>query len=124
MRPGRHDAPAGERDSAVADEAAGYLLVHDHHVQACREAEELCARLPWLTTAQAEDVSRHYVQQRVDLTRRMLRATVERAGQLREEYEARYAELRRALLRRHALAGCALVAGTGGAATLVSLLGR
>ncbi|XHM64602.1 hypothetical protein ACE6JH_31090 [Streptomyces nigra] len=70
-------------DSAVADEAAGYLLVHDHHVQACREAAELCERLPWLTTAQAEDMSRQYVQQRVDLTRRMLRATVERAEQLR-----------------------------------------
>ncbi|MFD7392031.1 hypothetical protein ACFV46_26575 [Streptomyces sp. NPDC059852] len=124
MRPGRHDVPAGEADSAVADEAAGYLLVHDHHVQACREAAELCALLPWLTTAQAEDVSRAYVQQRVDLTRRMLRATVERAGQLREEYEARYAELRRALLRRHTLAACVLVAGTGGAAALVSLLGR
>ncbi|MDI9835713.1 hypothetical protein ACWEGS_26490 [Streptomyces sp. NPDC004822] len=124
MRPGRHDARAGEADSALADEAAGYLLVHDHHVQACREAAELCARLPWLTTAQAEDVSRHYVQQRVDLTRRTLRATAERAGQLREEYEARYAELRRALLRRYALAACALVSGTGGAGALVSLLGR
>ncbi|MFE5187994.1 hypothetical protein [Streptomyces sp. NPDC056628] len=124
MSNGRNDAPAGEVDGTVADEAAGYLLVHDHHVRACREAAELCERLPWLTTAQAEDLSRHYVQQRVDLTRRMLRATVERAGQLREEYETRYAELRRALLRRHALAACALVAGTGGAGALVSLLGR
>ena len=124
MRYGRHDATGGEVDSAVADEAAGYLLVHDHHVQACREAAELCERLPWLTTAQAEDVSRQYVRQRVGLTRLMLRATVERAEQLRGEYEARYAELRRELLRRHALAACALVACAGGASGLVCLLAR
>ncbi|MCL6732204.1 hypothetical protein PWE32_08190 [Streptomyces neyagawaensis] len=73
----------------------------------------MCARMPWLTTAQAEDVTAHYLRRRMDLTRQILLATTERAGQLREEYETRYAALRRSLLRRHAACACALLACAG-----------
>ncbi|MDL5199303.1 hypothetical protein [Streptomyces sp. ALI-76-A] len=116
-------APGDER-GALANTVEGYLLARTHHDQAEREAEALCARMPWLTTAQAEDVTRHYLRQRVDLTRQMLLTTTERAAQLRQEYEDRYAALRRDLLRRHAACACAVLACTGGVSTLVCLLGR
>ncbi|MDG9720047.1 hypothetical protein [Streptomyces sp. DH24] len=90
--------------------------------QARREAEELCARLPWLTSGQAEDLSRHYVQRRLAVTRRMLRDTAERAAELRAEYEARYAALRRDLLRRHAVCACAVLACGVGLCALAGLL--
>ncbi|MFF4983057.1 hypothetical protein ACFY3O_23760 [Streptomyces sp. NPDC001046] len=96
--------------SGLAEEAEGYLLAQSHRDQARREAEELCAQLPWLTTAEAEDLTTHFVRQRIDVSRRLLRGTVQRAAELREEYEARYAELRRALLRRHAAGACAVLA--------------
>ncbi|MER5219497.1 hypothetical protein [Streptomyces flaveus] len=119
-----HGGPYGDRDSVLADEAEGYLLAHVHHDQARREAEALCAHMPWLTAAQAEDLTRHYVHQRIGLTRRMLLDVVERAGQLRQEYEDRYAALRRDLLRRHAVCACAVLACAGGVSTLACLLAR
>jgi hypothetical protein len=107
---------------ALLAQAEGHLMARAHLDQARREAEELCSRLPWLTTGQAEDLTRHYVHHRLDLTRRMLRDTMERATELRGEYEARYAALRRDLLRRHAVCACAVLAGACGLSALVSLL--
>ncbi|MFD8226773.1 hypothetical protein ACFV16_21675 [Streptomyces massasporeus] len=115
-------APAGERDSGLADEAEGFLLAQAHRDQARREAEELCARMPWLTTAQAEELTGHYVHRRLDVTRDLLLTTATRAGQLRQEYEARYADLRRALLKRHAVGVCAVLVCVGGASALARLL--
>ncbi|MFF3905666.1 hypothetical protein ACFYZJ_06555 [Streptomyces sp. NPDC001848] len=97
----------------LAAEVEGCLLAHAEYDRAHREAEALCARLPWLTTAQAEDLVRHYVSRRLDITRRTLATIARRAGQLRDEYEARYAALRRALLRGHAACACALLGITG-----------
>src|SRR5690606_18908728 len=91
MRRGERGPVPDGRGSALADRVEGYLLARTHHEQARREAEALCARLPWLTTAQAEDVTRQYVRQRIDLTRTMMLHTLERAEQMRGEYEARYA---------------------------------
>lgn len=108
----------------MAGEAEGYLLARAHRDQARREAEDLCARMPWLTAAQAEDVTRHYTRKRIDLTRQMLLSTVERAAQLRQEYETRYAALQRDLLKRHAAGACAALICIGGAGTLASLLSR
>ncbi|MEY9810091.1 MULTISPECIES: hypothetical protein [Streptomyces] len=103
-----HDA------SAVMAEAEGIVMARSHLAEAHREAEALCAALPWLTTGQAEDLTRHYVERRIDLTRRMFRTTVRRADELRRAYEARYAELRGALLRRHvAWASGLLACATG-----------
>ncbi|WP_280885339.1 hypothetical protein [Streptomyces sp. LBL] len=106
------------------DTIEGYLLAHTHHQQAHREAEHLCARMPWLTSAQAEDLTRHYVRRRIDLTGQMLLTTTERAAQLRQEYEDRYAALRGDLLRRHAVCACALLACAGGVTTVACLLTR
>ncbi|MET9760725.1 hypothetical protein ABZ016_16915 [Streptomyces sp. NPDC006372] len=124
MRRDRLGAPAGEPHSNLADEAEGYLLAHAHHAQARREAEDLCAVMPWLTTAQAEEVAGHYVRRRLDVTRQLLLATARRAEQLCQEYEARYSTLRRALLRRHAAVACALLPCAVGAGTLACLLTR
>lgn len=121
---GRHQEPAGERESGLADEAEGFLLAHAHRDQARREAEELCAGMPWLTTAQAEELTGHYVRRRLDVTRDLLLTTVLRAGQLRQEYEVRYAGLRRALLKRHAAGACAVLVCVGGASALACLLTR
>ncbi|WP_328558512.1 hypothetical protein [Streptomyces coelicoflavus] len=93
--------PLGDA-SAIATQAEGYLRAQAHYDEARSEARALCDRMPWMTTAQAEDFTRHYVDHRLTLTRAMLRATVARAGELRQEFEGRYLQLRRALLRRHA----------------------
>jgi hypothetical protein len=108
----------------LADEAEGYLLSHVHLDQARREAEELCAGMPWLTTAQAEELTGHYVRRRLDVTRQLLHGTVRRAEELRQEYESRYADLRHALLRRHTACACALLAGAGTVSALAVLLTR
>ncbi|WP_425508559.1 hypothetical protein [Streptomyces genisteinicus] len=89
----------------------GYLLAQGRMHEARREAEDFADRMPWLTTAQREDVVHHYVQDRVELTRRVLTALVARAGELRQEYTERYDELRRRLL-------CAAVAVLVGSAAL------
>jgi len=78
----------------------GYLLSRTHRQNAHAEAEAFADRLPWLTPAQYEDVVRLYTADRMALTRRVLEATVERCGELRREYTARYEELRSRLLRR------------------------
>ncbi|GAB7035741.1 hypothetical protein AB0G35_15480 [Streptomyces sp. NPDC021749] len=106
--PSRHRAALDRQGAALAHEVEGYLLVQAEREQARCEAEALCARLTWLTTGQAEDLTRHYTEQRLGLTRQALQATADRAKRLRGEYESRYAALRRALLRRHAACACLL----------------
>jgi hypothetical protein len=88
------------------------------------EAEDFCAEMPWLATAQADEVTQRYIRRRLDMTRRTLRETVERAAQPRQEYETRYATLRRDLLRRHAARASAVLVGAGAVSTFVCLLGR
>ncbi|WP_234376905.1 hypothetical protein [Streptomyces sp. TP-A0356] len=108
----------------LANEVEGYLLAHAQYDSAHREAAALCARLPWLTGAQAEDITRHYVEQRLDLVRHLLRSTAERADQLRCEYETRYAGLRRTLLKLHAVLASALLVGVVGIGAVMCTLAR
>ncbi|MEU3556604.1 hypothetical protein [Streptomyces fragilis] len=117
-------AQQGGGEISPAVEMEGYLIAHAHRESAREEAETLCARLPWLTGAQAEEVARQYVLLRIGLTRRLLKDTAERAERLREEYEARYEDLRRTLLRRHAGAACATVACAAGLTALASMAAR
>jgi hypothetical protein len=121
---GRAPQPEAGQVSALVAEAEGHLMARAHIDDAHREAEELCATLPWLTSSQAEEIRRHYVGRRLDFTRRMLRSTAERAGQLRQEYEARYAVLRRSLLRRHAACACAVLVCALAGGTLAGMLAR
>ncbi|MEV5358274.1 hypothetical protein [Streptomyces sp. NPDC052693] len=124
MTRGGHDALDGERPGVLAAEAEGYLLAHAHHEQIRREAEELCGRLPWLTGAQAEELTGHYVRLRLDVSRQLLLGTVRRAEELRTEHEDRYAALRRVLLRRHAAAACAVLACGAWVSSLAGVLAR
>ncbi|MFI2378166.1 hypothetical protein ACH5AO_24370 [Streptomyces sp. NPDC018964] len=110
MTDGHLHGPAPGVVPGIAAEAEGFLLAQEHRQDAHREAQALCGALPWLTTAQAEDLTRHYVAHRLRLSRQMFEATLRRADELGREYEARYLRLRRDLLRRHgAWASCLLV---------------
>jgi len=111
-------------DNTSAHTVEGYLLARAHHDQAHREADDLCARMPWLTTAQAEDLTHHYVEQRLQLSRQLLRDAADRAAHLRQEYEDRYVGLRRDLFRRHTAGACAVVAFSTAIGTLTALLAR
>ncbi|MEU7721417.1 hypothetical protein [Streptomyces tibetensis] len=113
-----------EPRSALAEETEGFLFAHSHRDGAQREAEELCARMPWLTTAQSEELTGYYVRRRLDITRQLMLGTVRRADELRQEYENRYAHLRRALLRRHAAGACAVLACAAVAGALADVLTR
>ncbi|WP_201258890.1 hypothetical protein [Streptomyces ambofaciens] len=112
------------RAPSLAGQVEGYLLLRAEREQARREAAALCARLPWLTSAQADDLACHYTEQRLGLTRHVLRSTARRADRLHEEYEARYLALRRTLLKRHAAAACAMVVCVSAAVAAVSLAAR
>ncbi|MES4904444.1 MULTISPECIES: hypothetical protein [unclassified Streptomyces] len=94
----------------------GYLLCQSELGDARAEAEAFAGRLAWLTAAQREEVVRLYTEERVELSRRMLRRIVDRCEELRAEYTTRYDELRRRLL-------CRCVAGVVAAMTLLAVVG-
>jgi hypothetical protein len=94
----------------------GYLLAQSKVQEAEREAEAFAGRMPWLTTAQREEVVRVYTEDRIALSRQVLEALVSRAHELRAEYTARYDELRRRLL-------CASVAALLGSTALCVFAG-
>ncbi|MEU0945654.1 hypothetical protein ABZ379_23195 [Streptomyces canus] len=121
---GRQARPSADKNFDLAAEAEGYLLARSHHDAARREAAQLCAGMLWLTTAQAEEVARYYCERRMLLTRHLLRATVQRADELRQEYEIRYQTLRRALLRRHAACASAVMICAAGAGAAAGMLAR
>ncbi|MFJ2257294.1 hypothetical protein ACIOKD_02935 [Streptomyces sp. NPDC087844] len=118
-----HPAPR-EAVTGIAAQAEGFLLARSCHQEAHREAEALCIAMSWLTAAQAQDVTHHYVDRRMALTRHMLATTAERARGLRKEYETRYQQLRHHLLRRHAAWGSALVACSVGIGCALGVLAR
>ncbi|MFC4494358.1 hypothetical protein ACFPA8_09455 [Streptomyces ovatisporus] len=78
----------------------GYLLSQTYRQNARAEAEAFADRLPWLTSAQYDEVVELYTAERMALTRRVLEATVQRCGELRQEYTERYEQLRGRLLHR------------------------
>ncbi|MCH0567557.1 MULTISPECIES: hypothetical protein [unclassified Streptomyces] len=113
-----------EQAAALTRQIEGYLRAQRDREQARAEAEAFCARLPWLTSAQAEDVARHYAERRLELTRQTLRHTVRHAGELRREYEARYAALRHRLITRHVVVASTVVACATVLSAALCLLGR
>ncbi|MFJ8677698.1 hypothetical protein [Streptomyces sp. NPDC093589] len=121
---GRDGLPPARQGVVLANEVEGYLLVQAEREQAQHEAEVLCRRLTWLTSGQVEELTRHYTEQRLGLTYQALQATADRAKRLRGEYEARYAALRRTLLKRHAVWACFLFACSITASAGGHLLGR
>ncbi|MCQ0025328.1 hypothetical protein M4914_21915 [Streptomyces somaliensis DSM 40738] len=76
----------------------GYLLAQAELLRAREEGEAFARRMPWLTTAQHEEVARLYAEDRIELSKKVLRAVADRCVELRGEYTARYAQLRQRLL--------------------------
>jgi hypothetical protein len=76
----------------------GYLLSQAEIRNARHEAEAFAERLPWLTSAERAELVRLYAEERLDISRRVLRRITERCRELRGEYAARYVRLRRRLL--------------------------
>ncbi|MDI5967646.1 hypothetical protein [Streptantibioticus silvisoli] len=105
-------SPAGAPQGRGAGTAAGinalegYLLWQAETSRAAERARRFTDTLPWLTTAQREEVERAYADDHLGHAEAALRAFAERCEQLRSEYRAVYRRLRRRLV-----AGYALVAG-------------
>ena len=98
----------------------GYLLWSAELDEARRQACRFTEQLPWLTTAQREDVERVYIADRVALCRESLTRIAGRAVELRGEYTARYRQL-----RARCVAACVLAVGAAsGTYTALSLLTR
>ncbi|MEV7403544.1 hypothetical protein AB0N93_24540 [Streptomyces sp. NPDC091267] len=98
----------------------GYLLWNAEVEAARRLARGFTDALPWLTTAQRDDVERVYVADRADASRVMLSRIAARAIELRGEYNERYHRL-----RARCVAATVVCVGTaGGACTVVTYLAR
>ncbi|MGP3998871.1 hypothetical protein [Streptomyces sp. 8N706] len=94
-RPSAHgNAQQHEAASGIAH-LEGYLICQTEVGNARAEAEAFACRMPWLTTAQHDEVVRLYTDERLELSRKVLRAVVDRCHALNSEYSARYATLRR-----------------------------
>ncbi len=97
----------GGRRSAGADAAAGvnavegYLLWQAELARAAERARGFADTLPWLTTAQREEVERAYVSDHLGHAEAALRALADRIAELREQYRGVHARLRRRLLAVH-----------------------
>ncbi|MFE2599549.1 hypothetical protein [Streptomyces sp. NPDC057617] len=98
----------------------GYLLWNAEIEDARRRAARFCEQLPWLTTAQREDVERAYVADRLAASRATLVRISERAAELRGEYAERYRTLR----TRCMAAAVVAVGAASGACTTVTYLTR
>ncbi|MEV6147948.1 MULTISPECIES: hypothetical protein [unclassified Streptomyces] len=98
----------------------GYLVWNAEVEEARRRAARFTGQLPWLTTAQREDVERVYTADRLAASRATLRRVSARAAALRGEYEARY----RVLKARCVATGVVFLGAVGGTCTALTLLTR
>ncbi|MFF2523152.1 hypothetical protein [Streptomyces liangshanensis] len=96
----------------------GYLLWSAEIEEIHRQAALFTARLPWLTTAQREDVERVYTADRIEVSRAVLVRITERAHELRGEYTERYERLRARCVAA-ALVAAGAATGTCAAFTLL-----
>ncbi|GAB2803239.1 hypothetical protein GCM10027073_39640 [Streptomyces chlorus] len=109
------------QDSARGlDQFEGYLLWAAEVEDARRRAERFTEQLPWLTTAQREDVERVYTADRIEASRVTLVRICDRAAELRDMYAHRYRRLR---VRCVAAAVVGMASGAG-AVVLAFLIGE
>ncbi|AEW98090.1 MULTISPECIES: hypothetical protein [Streptomycetaceae] len=90
------------------NEIEGFLLWEGEKHRARERAHAFASGLPWLTDSQRADLEQRYVRDQLDLSRACLVRIAQRSGELRAEYEAVYAALKRRLAGR--LLACAVVA--------------
>ncbi|MEU0133990.1 hypothetical protein ABZ172_08150 [Streptomyces sp. NPDC006296] len=98
----------------------GYLLWNAEIEEARRQARRFTDSLPWLTTAQRDDVERIYVADRVEVCRQTLTRIAGRAVELRGEYTARYDRLRARCVALSVLT----VGAAAGTCAAFALIGR
>ncbi|MFD9292651.1 hypothetical protein ACFWBV_31145 [Streptomyces sp. NPDC060030] len=98
----------------------GYLLWNAEVEEARRQARRFTASLPWLTTAQREEVERVYVADRVEVCRETLTRIAGRAVELRGEYTERYDRLRARCVAVSVLTVCTM----GGICAALVLISR
>ncbi|MET9494130.1 hypothetical protein [Streptomyces sp. NPDC006552] len=91
----------------------GYLLWTSKTAETRAQAEDFTGRLPWLTTAQREEVERVFTEERLAFHKAALVQLAARAHELRGEYDERYARL-----KARCLGVCA--GGVGAAVGVVS----
>ncbi|KUH40591.1 MULTISPECIES: hypothetical protein [Streptomyces] len=89
---------AGHEVAAGINRVEGYLLAQAELREAREGGEAFARRMPWLTTAQHEEVARLYAEERVGLSQEALRTVADHCVALRAEYTARYTRLRHRLL--------------------------
>ncbi|MGW2177589.1 hypothetical protein ACWCXX_05720 [Streptomyces sp. NPDC001732] len=111
--------PAEESARGLA-QLQGYLLWSAEIEEARRRAARFTDELPWLTTAQREDVERVYTADRLTAARTTLARIAARSTALRDEYETRY----RRLKARCVATGVVLVGAAGGTCAALALLSR
>jgi hypothetical protein len=110
---------ADENDDSGLEQIESYLLWNAEVEEARRQAVCFTAHLPWLTTAQREEVERVYIADRVVVSRATLRRICDRAAELRGEYTERYRYLRRRCLAS-AVVGVSAAIGAFSATTLLT----
>lgn len=115
----RGSVEADEESARGLAQVEGYLLWNAEVEEARRRAGRFTEQLPWLTTAQREDVERVYVADRVALCRESLTRVADRAVELRGEYTARYGRLRARCVAASVVAVGA-ASGTCAALTLIA----
>ncbi|MFD5028948.1 hypothetical protein ACFVWX_23815 [Streptomyces sp. NPDC058220] len=98
----------------------GYLLWSAEVEDVRRRTVRFTEQLPWLTTAQREEVERVYTADGVAASREMLVRIANRAAELREEYTERYLQLR----TRCVAATVVAVGAASGTCAAVTLLAR
>jgi hypothetical protein len=92
------------------NDVEGHLLLAATRDEGRTAAARFSAPLHWLTDTQRDEVERRFEAEYLALARGSWQHTVARAGRLRDEYEARYRDLRRRLLAGWLLT-CALAFG-------------
>lgn len=111
MTPTPTPEPRAPHGSALrgVQQLEGLLLWEGHRQRAREEAEAFAQRLPWLSHDQRNDLEHLYAEVHLADAVTALEQARARAGELREEYAARYAELRRRLLRGTGLLLCCVL---------------
>ncbi|GGV15032.1 hypothetical protein [Streptomyces griseoflavus] len=105
------------QDSARGlNQLEGLLLWAAEVEEARSRAARFTEELPWLTTAQREEVERVYRADRIAASRDTLVRIRDRAVELRGEYENRYRQLRARCV------GLTAAAVAGGAGTAITAL--
>jgi hypothetical protein len=80
------------------NELEGYLLAQAEATDALSCAEAFAAQMPWLTTAQREEVVRLYATDRLQISRAALQRVTDRVLELQCQYSSRYHALQVRLL--------------------------